>query len=315
MNASELLRPASETLASSHSGSVDQRGSMRCREICSADVKSVVALLTRGFGPSGDHWWRALKRMAEYEGPVGLPKYGYLLESEDRPVGVLLLIFAHVSDSAPVRCNVSSWYVEPTFRSYGPLLARYATRRKDVTYYNLTPAPLTWRMLKAEGYKQYAQGRLVAVPLLARSRFKTRVHVVHGSISDTNHLSQAEVRLLLDHARYGCASLICDVAGEQYPFVFALRRLHGLLPVARLVYCRDLGEFVRFAGPLGRFLARRGYLVVFLDSNGPVPGLIGRYSDHSPKFCKGPYPMRPGDIAYSEQVMFGDWSNNWEMRA
>jgi hypothetical protein len=253
--------------------------------------------------------------MADHETPAGCPKYGYLLESEGRTVGALLLIFARVGESAPVRCNVSSWYVEPAFRSYGPLLARCATRRKDVTYFNLTPAPSTWRMLKAEGYTQYAQGRLVAIPLLARPRLGASVRVVDGPAGDGSRLPQSEAKLLLDHARHGCASLVCDAAGEQHPFVFAFRGLRGVFPVARLVYCRGLEAFVRCAGPLGRFLARRGCLLVFLDANGPLPGLVAHYSDHSPKFYKGPCPMRAGDIAYSEQVMFGDWSDNREAHA
>ncbi|MBV8612718.1 MAG: hypothetical protein JOY66_02975, partial [Acetobacteraceae bacterium] len=315
MSAFELSRPAVEAAAASRSGPSDQRCPVRCREIGAADVDGVVELLTRGFGHGGGQWSRALRRMADHEAPAGFPQYGYLLESEGRTVGALLLIFARVSEAAPVRCNVSSWYVEPAFRSYGPLLARYATRRKDVTYFNLTPAPPTWRMLRAEGYTQYAQGRFAAVPLAARPRLRTSVRPVGGLIGDTNHLPQAEFKLLFDHARRGCASLVCDEAGEQHPFVFAFRRLYGLFPVARLVYCRDLAAFVRFAGPLGRFLARRGCLFVFLDTNGPLPGLVGRYSDHSPKFYKGPCPMRAGDIAYSEQVMFGDWSDSRGARA
>ena len=78
-----------------------------------------------------------------------------------------------------------------------------------------------------------------------------------------------------------------------------------MVPFAHLAYCRDLNEFVRFAGPLGRFLARRGILLVVLDSNGPVGGLIGRYFDGPPKYFKGPDQPRLGDIAYSERVIFG----------
>ncbi|MBV9775710.1 MAG: hypothetical protein JO143_01540, partial [Acetobacteraceae bacterium] len=141
MSASELSRPATKAAASPRGGPAEQPGPARCREIRPTDVEEVVDLLTRGFGQGRDHWSRSLKRMADHEAPAGFPQYGYLLESEGGTVGALLLIFARVGESAPVRCNVSSWYVEPAFRSYGPLLARCATRRKDVTYFNLTPAP------------------------------------------------------------------------------------------------------------------------------------------------------------------------------
>jgi hypothetical protein len=42
-----------------------------------------------------------------------------------------------------------------------------------------------------------------------------------------------------------------------------------------------------------------------LDANGPIAGLIGRYSDGAPKYVKGPDHLRLGDLAYSERVLFG----------
>jgi hypothetical protein len=78
-----------------------------------------------------------------------------------------------------------------------------------------------------------------------------------------------------------------------------------LVPYEYLAYCRDLKDFVRFAGPLGRFLSLRGITLVVLDSNGPISGLIGIYSDAFPKYFKGPDQPHLGDLAYSERVMFG----------
>ena len=77
-----------------------------------------------------------------------------------------------------------------------------------------------------------------------------------------------------------------------------------MVPYAYLPYCRRLDDFVRFAGSLGRLLARHGYLLVAIDANGPVTGLIGWYFDDAPKYFKGPNQPDLGDIAYSERVMF-----------
>jgi hypothetical protein len=41
---------------------------------------------------------------------------------------------------------------------------------------------------------------------------------------------------------------------------------------AYLAYCRDVEEFVRLAGPLGRFLARRGLPLVVIDGSRPIKG-------------------------------------------
>jgi hypothetical protein len=78
-----------------------------------------------------------------------------------------------------------------------------------------------------------------------------------------------------------------------------------LVRYAYLAYCRDLEDFVRFAGPLGRFLAWRGFPLVVLDSNGPIRGLVGTYSAAYPKYFKGPDQPRLGDLAYSERVVCG----------
>jgi len=104
--------------------------------------------------------------------------------------------------------------------------------------------------------------------------------------------------------------LVCSSGNRRYPFVFMPRRKFGLVPFAHLVYCRDVADFVRFAGPLGRFLAWRGYPLVVLDSNGPIRGLIGAYFGTHPKYFKGPDQPRLGDLAYSELAMFriaGEW--------
>jgi hypothetical protein len=87
--------------------------------------------------------------------------------------------------------------------------------------------------------------------------------------------------------------------------VFLPLRKAGIVPYAYLAYCRQLEEFVRFAGSLGRFLARYGCLLVVVDSNGPVKGLAGAYFDGTPKYFKGPNQPHLGDLAYSERVMFG----------
>jgi hypothetical protein len=113
-----------------------------------------------------------------------------------------------------------------------------------------------------------------------------------------------EIELLPKHAGYGCISVTCSAADGRHPFVFLPLWKARVVPYAYLVGCRDREDFVRFAGPLGQFLAGRGYILVAVDSNGPVKGLVGRYFGGAPKYLKGPDKPRLGDLAYSERVMF-----------
>jgi hypothetical protein len=73
----------------------------------------------------------------------------------------------------------------------------------------------------------------------------------------------------------------------------------------QLIYCRDIRDFVRFAAPLGRFLALRGGLIVMIDANDPVPGLVGMFfRDTMPKYFRGQAPHL-GDLAYTEIAVLG----------
>ena len=106
---------------------------VRCRPIGESDLVPVVDLLRQGFpGRSRRYWMRGFGRQAARALPPGVPRYGFLLESEGCPVGVILLLYTALGSGpqAELRCNLSSWYVDPEFRSQAsPLIfaapARY----------------------------------------------------------------------------------------------------------------------------------------------------------------------------------------------
>lgn len=279
-----------------------------CREILISDLERVTDILTVGFGPKqGRRFWvNAISRLTEHATPPGLPKYGYLLQSDGVPVGVLLLIFSSrlVDGKIRVRCNGSSLYVIPSFRAYAPFLINRALRRKDITYLNLTAAPHTWPMLKAQGYTPFSNGVYIAVPILCRPLPNLRIQAATVETCHEGRLQPFEADLLLTHAKYGCVCVICEFADNIYPFVFGVSRKYGL-QVAHVTYCRNQEDFTWLAGSLGRFLRKRGFLWICLDANGPIPGLIGLYRKNRPKYSKGPEPPCLGDLPYTERVMFG----------
>jgi hypothetical protein len=289
---------------------------VHCREIELADIDRLVDLLTKGFYPCRrDDWVQRLQRLSQHATPPGFPKYGYLLECEDSLIGASLVIYSsiRVNGETRIRCNNSSWYVEPEFRSYASMLASRGRGHKNITYLNLTPAPHTRPILEAEGYVGYCSGRFAALPALSTRTSSAGVKLVTAHPDHNLHLP--EIELLSAHAGYGCISVTCTSEDGTYPFVFVPRRKFGVIPYVRLIYCRDVADFVRFAKPLGRFLARRHFFLVIVDTNGPIRGLVGAYFAGRPKYFKGPDRPRPGDFAYSEFAMFprlGE-STPWEM--
>jgi hypothetical protein len=283
---------------------------VRCRPIEPSDLAAVVNLLAEGF-PERDrgYWERALLRMRDRLVPDGYPRYGLLLVADDRPVGVILLLFSMNPDVATtVRCNVSSWYVEPSFRFYAGLLANAALRFANVSYLNISPATNTWPMLEAQGYRRYGDGQAFMIPLLSRPEAGVVVHAVDADCDRAiDGVSTDMMALLRRHASYGCISLVCVDRNGAFPFVLLPRpTLRRWATAAHLVYCGSMDDFRRLAGNIGRHLLRRGIVIAAVDANAPLPGLVGRYlPGKSPRYVRGENPPRLGDLSDTELVVFG----------
>jgi hypothetical protein len=282
---------------------------IRCRQIEESDVDAVAALLTRGFPNRNRQFWRhALDQLTRREPPRGLPKYGYLLETGGAPVGAILLICStmRTGDTVAPRCNLSSWYVEPAYRAYAPLLVSHALRHKEVTYLNVSAAPHTWPIIEAQGFSRYSDGIFVCFPALSRAPAGADVKVLDARLKPAVVFDPFEQDILRQHAEHGCISLWCATADRAFPFVFRPRLAKGCIPCAQLIYCHDVADFARFAGPIGRHLALRGRPIVIVDANGPIPGVLGIFRHGSkPKYFKGPQRPRLGDLAYTEYAILG----------
>ncbi|HEX3937118.1 MAG TPA: acyl-CoA acyltransferase [Xanthobacteraceae bacterium] len=282
---------------------------IRCRQIDEGDLAAVAALLRRGF-PNRDHgfWDHALNELARRAPPAGLPKYGYLMETGGRLVGAILMICSEMraGDALAPRCNLSSWFVEPAFRTYAPLLVSHALRHKEVTYLNVSAAPHTWPIIEAQGFARYSEGLFVCMPALKSTAGGEAAEVVDGRLPPAIAADAFERQIVQQHAEHGCIGLWCVAGGQAYPFVFRQRLVKGFIPCAQLIYCRDMTTFARFAAPIGRYLARRGRPIVIADANGPIPGVPGIFRRGSkPKYFKGPQRPRLGDLAYTEYAIMG----------
>ncbi|MGJ4942089.1 acyl-CoA acyltransferase [Bradyrhizobium sp. HKCCYLS1011] len=292
--------------ADSADGAQRSRAGVRVREIAQADLAAIAALLCRGFPFRDEHYWlRGLQRHAARPRPQAYPAFGYCLDQGGTPVGVILLLYSEVlaGRETIVRCNVSSWYVEPAFRAFSSLLVRAATRDKSVTYFNITPAPHTWPQVEAQGFQVYCRGQIYAA--LTLSKPVPRASVQLFADGESAGLSDFETDVLQRHAGFGCLSLVVHDGVDRHPFVFQRHLVKKVVPVYRLLYAREISDLVRFAGNIGRFLARRGGLLVRFDANAPVPRLAGWYSERrGRKYAKGPHPPRLGDLAFTEAALF-----------
>jgi hypothetical protein len=266
---------------------------VRCRQITPGDLDALAELLTRGFPRTSRNSWAAgLARIAALPPVEGLPRFGYVLESAHGIVGVLLLICSARPDRTVA--NLSSWYVEPAWRTHSTLLVAMATKLKHVTYLNASPAPHTWRTLQAQGFQPFNFGRSAAFPVLTFGGGR-----VTSSIPD----GLPERDLLLAHRALGCISLVCRKDGAAHPFVFKPRRLdRPPVKMMELIYCRNTEDFIRCGGALGRYLLRYGAPGVLLD--GKVTGMPSYYvAGKEPRYYKCAPPAL-NDLAFTEKVIF-----------
>jgi len=284
----------------------------RIREILESDLDAIGDLLTRGFvHRKREYWVRGLQRQARRPLPAGVPRFGYLLENQGAPVGCLLMVHSarNVEGEAVIFCNLSSWYVDPEFRNFAALFASMSQKRKDITYFNVTPAASTWPIIEAQGFQLYCRGLHLSVPgLLASARGMT-IEAVAPDTLVVKGLSGDELELLKRHAEYGCLSLVCHSDGGAVPFVFfPLRKRRGVIPVpgVELGYCRSIDDYARCAGAIGRYLLLRGKPIMIADANGPIASLPGIYTEmRGRKYFKGPHRPRLGDLADTELAIYG----------
>jgi hypothetical protein len=283
---------------------------VRCREIVASDYDELLAVLLKGFPEwSREHCVRAIERLAGHTSPPGFPKYGYVLVADGTIVGVVLTIISSmtVNGQDRVRINVANWYVDPAYRGFATMLTSPLRAYKKATHLNVSPAPHTWVMLEALGYRRFCTGGFFALAALSGRSVTAAVRRVTTEVAPAADLSPSEAELLRAHAALGCICVLCEWENQRYPFVFLPTNIRwkGVpVPYAQLIYCRDFEAYVQLAGPLGRYLLRHGLPLVLSDANGPVPGLIGRYVNWGVKFARGPFPPHLGDLSYTERVMF-----------
>ncbi|ACL59224.1 hypothetical protein [Methylobacterium nodulans] len=289
---------------------------IRCRTIDEPDLDAVLRLLRKGFPDRSEAYWRrGLTRHRARPLPPGVPRYGFLLEHEGEPVGVLLALCQVVEREAGshLRCNLSSWYMEPRFRALGVLLDGYAMRDRTMTYVNVSPAPHTWAMHEVRGFRRFCQGQMLVLPALSRA---PNGQSVRGCSAEALRvLPASEARLVSDHHSYGCISLVCAEGERAGAIIFQRRSLNLVpgrrawprLPCFQVVYRSPNLDLSTWLGAIGRHLLRHHAMPWFvIDADGPVRGAFGRYfAGRAPKVYRGPNPPDPGDLSYTEIVLFG----------
>ena len=206
-------------------------------------------------------------------------------------------------------CNVSSWYVDPEFRNYAALFASMTQKRKDVTYFNVTPAFPTWPILEAQGFKTYCRGLYFSLPVLSRGGRDMRVEAVTPETASIAGLPDDELGDAQAPCRLWLPRLVCRTAGEAIPFHFlpvakAPRHHSPARPSARLL--SQIADYVDARARSGATCcgaAARSSSSMRTARSRDLPGLYSEVRGR--KYFKGPHEPRLGDLADTELAIFG----------
>ena len=141
----------------------------RARQIKDTDLDFLAQFFGQGLGYPEQYFAHILSELKNRATPDGYPKYGYALECDGTIVGAILQIFAKMPPgSVPaIRCQITSWCVEPRFRLFAALFFRKALTFKDVTFINVSARPGTKSIIDIQGFETYSHGQFVAIPLIS----------------------------------------------------------------------------------------------------------------------------------------------------
>ena len=165
------------------------------------------------------------ERIAPADGPEpprGIAEIWLPSGNRRHPVGAILLIFSTMreGDQSATRCNLSSWYVEPAYRTYATLLVSQALRHG-------TSPTSTYRRRRTPGRSSRRRvSRAIATAFSSPCRpCKDCSTVQNVKVFDAAHepavaFDPFDREILSRHAEHGCISLWCATAERAYPFVF-----------------------------------------------------------------------------------------------
>lgn len=278
---------------------------MQLREIETTDLPAVAGLLKEGFPRRRPAYWdRALSVLEARPRVEGYPRFGFVLEVDGKPEGVMLLLSSRIGGE--VRSNLSSWYVREAHRKYATFMFQRTIKARGGVYLNLSPSQAALPIAEAFGFRPYTDGTL----LIDMRRAVTPVSGVQvGDLTAAGLAAMPDNEdreVVARHLAVGCRGLCLQDEQGAMAALWRIKRLKRLVPAARFV-AGDPARLVAAAGPLMRALALRGVPMALIDAPpqfAPPPG-IRAMPERERRYFKGAPPPAPGDLLETEIALFG----------
>jgi hypothetical protein len=277
---------------------------MAIREITDDDLQAVHELLVEGFSlRSEDYWTKGLANLGSLPRVDGFPRYGYVVDADDGPQGLLLTITSDRGGQG-ARTHFSSWYVREPYRQFALSLFRHALELKSTTFINPSPADHILPILKAFDFEPYTTGMLMIDLRTAVRGRSSRGAVQRLGSGDFAELPEPERRIAEDHLRMGCDVLRLETDARDGLLIHRRKWIRRVLPCSQVILA-DPELMIDLAGPVMRAFASRGSLLSLCDVGQTTRPAVGRVFPHGIRYFKGAAPPPVGDLSYSELAVFG----------
>jgi hypothetical protein len=274
------------------------------REITDDDLEAVRELLIEGFPlRSANYWTKGLANLRSLPPVEGFPRYGYLVEADHAPQGLLLTITSD-RGARGVRTHLSSWYVRERYRHFALLVLRHALEVQNTTFINPSPSDHIVRMLDAFGFEPYTAGVVMLDLRMAMRRRSSRGAVQRLGLGDLAGLSEPEAQIAEDHLRMGCEVLRLETDARAGLLIHRRKWIKRSLPCSQVILA-DPDLMLELAGPVMRAFASRGSLLALCDVDQAQKLAIGRVFRRGIRYFKGAEAPPVADLSYSELALFG----------
>lgn len=279
---------------------------MQLKPIEKDDWQAATKILNRGFQECPPKIWsNFLKRIRTIETTGITQRIGYLLQNDGDDVGIMLTLRSRRNEEdggTREVVNLAGWYVDEQYRWYAPRMFSDLIKDKDVVFTDLTSSRAVRKILTALNFKQWNQGLLVSSLPQALMGWSKGVKVLPLEELPQDALSEADRKLLEDHARLGC--IACALKhGETYEPLIFRRQTYWNIPVARIIYASSRDVILNNLTNILYFLLKLKILFIAVECNKPRLPSQFFFKDRSIKYYKGHIDSDMIDYAYSELVL------------
>ncbi len=225
-------------------------------------------------------------------GPIG-----FALLNDEAVVGAIGTVRAirPVGGRAREFCNLTSFAIDPAFRSMAPSLLQRAVSPSDAVYTNFTASASVVALLRAFGFSALPPHECILLPWARRRGAAPVVAIGTDAVERAVEGRPDVARLVADHRGSAARWIGFDADGAVCVVALHLMRARGV-PLAHVLYVSDASRFVACASVVARAVRQAWGFHVVAWPEWQIPRALGSVRVTRPR----PVMVKGHDIAAAD---------------